>query len=156
MIYHHLNTNVGKHPKKWIGNNVVSILLYLYYLFTPGATALWRTWWWAPSSASPTELGIIDPRKVLDLLLLVDKTKKKRTGQMDWESSKMFLIVKQASVIISHKPSIKPKKMDAYIFTGWPNIHGRFLPTLENIRFDPLPHSVLPFPILPPLIFYKI
>ena len=43
----------------------------LLYLLTPGGTTLWSTWWWVGSNASLTESGIIDPKKLLDLLLLI-------------------------------------------------------------------------------------
>lgn len=47
--------------------------LEMVHLLTPAGAALWRTSWCAGSSASVTELGIIDPRKLPDLLLLLRK-----------------------------------------------------------------------------------
>lgn len=52
--------------------------LEMVHLLTPAGAALWSTSWCAGSSASVTESGIIDPRKLPDLLLLLRKKNKIR------------------------------------------------------------------------------
>lgn len=54
-----------------IKHNMDSVCkLQVVHLLTPAGEALWSTSWYAGSNASVRESGIIDPRKLPDLLLL--------------------------------------------------------------------------------------